>query len=220
MLKGHFVMFLGSIENFTYTGTLFSSSKWAARALSDPMKSIAGPRRILEVGAGTGAVTTEIIRRMNPEDNLIVVEMNPKFMATLKESIVKLPEFTKHSSRIEFFEGPVQDLPENHKHELIVCALPFLNFELSLVKEIFEKFNRLGTTNAVMTHFEYMGLRKIGCAISQERKKRLFELTRFLETVGHKNLISKKSVWLNPFPINIYTVKLPFNTELYIPAAD
>jgi phosphatidylethanolamine/phosphatidyl-N-methylethanolamine N-methyltransferase len=213
MLKRNLTMLLGCFEEFKNTGSAFNSSKWAARALTNPMSERSGPVNIIEIGAGTGPVTVEIIKRMIPGDHLTIVEINPKFMAVLKEHITALPEYAAHCERITFFEGPIQDVPETKKYDLLVCALPFLNFDRPLVEEIFVKFNRLSNPDAIMTHYEYIGMRRIGKVVSKARAKRAEELENFFSEIGHTRLITKKNVWLNLTPIHIYTLNLPVEIE-------
>lgn len=209
MLKDNLVMFLGFFEEFKNTGSAFNSSKWAARALTQPMREGSNSKHILEVGAGTGPVTVEIIKEMSATDTLTVVEINPKFMKVLKERLQETPEYHTHRERITFFEGPIQNVPEDKKYDIIICALPFLNFEPSLVTEIFAKFNKLGDESTVMTYYEYIGLRQLGKVVSKSRKARVEKLEKFFSEIGHSRLMTKQKVWLNVLPIYIYTMKLP-----------
>ena len=214
MLKRNLTMLLGCFEEFKNTGSAFNSSKWAARALTTPMLERSEPVNIIEVGAGTGPVTAEIIKRMQPRDHLTIVEINPKFMSVLKEHITQLPEFAQHADRITFFEGPIQEVPQNMSYDLIVCALPFLNFDRPLTEEIFLKLNSLASPDAIMTHYEYMGLRRLGSAISKTRAKRAKDLDLFFREIGHTRLVNRKNVWMNLTPIYIYTLKLPVNIDV------
>src|ERR1043166_4551462 len=50
------------------TGSVLPSSRALARALTRPMRACPTPRRVLEVGPGTGAVTREIVRTLRPGD--------------------------------------------------------------------------------------------------------------------------------------------------------
>lgn len=207
-------MLRGFFEEFKHTGTAFNSSKWAARALTNPLREERGRKNILEVGAGTGPVTEKILKDMEDDDFLMIVEINPRFMATLKRKITKLPEYTRHADRIVFFEGPIQDVPEDRNYDVIVCALPFLNFELSLVIDIFEKLQRLSSNETVMTYYQYIGLSELGRVVSPKaRKQRLHEIDAFLKKIGRKNLIGKERVWLNLLPIDIYTLQFPLQLE-------
>src|SRR5215207_8952294 len=51
----------------------------------------ANPRRILEVGPGTGAVTVQIIHDMPPQDRLVLVERNEQFVSHLTRRLAEIP---------------------------------------------------------------------------------------------------------------------------------
>lgn len=195
------------ITNFYHTGSVCATSKKAAEALSNPLKQPRQPKNILEAGSGAGSVTTTIIDDMIDGDYLLLVEINPKFMRALKKRLEDHPNFQTRRSQIEFFEGPIQEAPEEKKFDVVVCSLPFTNFELKTIEEIFEKLKKMTTDNAVMTYYEYMGLRKISKCISpEERKKRISELDDFLKKIHKKAEVGHNKVWLNFLPINIYTI--------------
>ncbi|MCP2167771.1 class I SAM-dependent methyltransferase [Goodfellowiella coeruleoviolacea] len=65
------------------TGAVAPSTPWAARTLvaeADP----AGARVVVEVGAGTGAITNVLLPRVPPGGHLLAVEVNPVFAARLR----------------------------------------------------------------------------------------------------------------------------------------
>src|SRR5437773_2246711 len=77
------------------TGSILPSSRALARALTRPMRQMRTPRRILEVGAGTGAVTAEIVRQMRPDDQFDIVEINGDFVAFLERRFREEPDFRR-----------------------------------------------------------------------------------------------------------------------------
>src|SRR4051812_8800891 len=89
-------------QAYNSTGAVLPSGRGLAVALSRFVRNgeatsasgkngTARPRRILEVGPGTGAVTVQIIDDMRPQDRLVLVERNEQFVAHLKERFNKLP---------------------------------------------------------------------------------------------------------------------------------
>lgn len=197
------------VLKFQHTGTLCPTSKWAAQALTNPLRSRQSSAQILELGSGTGSVTVEILRDMQNQDELTLCEINPLFMNLLREKLSQSALFHSHRDRVNFFEGPVQELPENKKYDLIVCALPFLNFELNTVKQIFEKLRRMSHEETVMTYYEYIGIRSVSRVISPPaRKRRMKELDYFFRSMVKQNGLQRERVWLNFLPINIYTLRL------------
>jgi phosphatidylethanolamine/phosphatidyl-N-methylethanolamine N-methyltransferase len=80
----HKFLFLQKFLRYgTRIASVAPSSRRLARALCrhiDPLH----PQTILELGAGTGAVTTVAIERMHPESTLLAVELDPDFAHILR----------------------------------------------------------------------------------------------------------------------------------------
>ncbi len=207
MIKDNIVFLKEFINEFKCTGSVWPTSKWAARALVTPIKSRKqpSPLRILELGPGTGSVTVRILEQMTDQDELAICEINPNFMASLKKKLAKNPRFHQHKERISFHECPAQDMPENGKYDVIICALPFLNFDLSTVEEIFAKLKRMSTEETIMTYYEYIGLRAFGLMMSPpKRKERIKQLDSFFDGVFENHLSNREMIWRNMLPINVY----------------
>src|SRR6266576_2102252 len=64
-------------RHFRNTGAILPSSRFLARALVAQVRRPHRPSRILEVGPGTGSVTKEILRFLQPGDQLDAVEDLP-----------------------------------------------------------------------------------------------------------------------------------------------
>lgn len=207
MLKDNLVFLRETIQQFHNTGAICSTSRWAAEAMTDPIRHRGLPQRILELGPGTGSVTMKILEDMMDGDTLAICEINPRFMSALKKKLETNEHFLRHKDHITFFECPAQDLPENACYDVIICSLPFLNFDLKTVKEIFRKLKSISTEKTVMTYYQYMGIRSLSRVVSApERKKRMSDLDTFFDNVHQKYSTARKRVWLNLLPINIYTV--------------
>jgi phospholipid N-methyltransferase len=142
---------------------------------------------------------------MGLSDSLSTCEINERFMDALKENLEENPYFDSHRARVSFHCCPMQQLPENQKFDLIVCAIPFLNFDLPLVRELFLKIAALSHKDTVMTYYEYKALRSIGKQFStNSRRTRMRELDDFIKSVQAAHLQSKGNVWLNVLPIKVY----------------
>src|SRR5579883_3247222 len=93
-------------EQYTTTGSVMPSSRALARALTRPMRRNSGPRRLLEVGPGTGAVTVEIVHLLRPGDQLDIVEINPAFVAHLEHRFASEPDFQRRRSQCRVIHSP------------------------------------------------------------------------------------------------------------------
>lgn len=210
MLKDHLVFWREFLLEFQSTGTFCPTSKWAVRALTNPLRESHNPVNILELGPGTGSVTVKILRDMKDGDRLTICEINPRFMKALKEKLNGNEDYQRRRDQVKFFEGAIQDFPETGEtFDLIVCALPFLNFTLDTVKEIFAKLERMSTADTVMTYYEYIGLRSVGRVVSSSKhKRRIEELDSFFRSVYARHPTKRHKVWLNVLPVYIYTVRM------------
>jgi phospholipid N-methyltransferase len=209
MIKENLVFLREFLLEFKTTGACFPTSKWAANALITPLREPnRKPKRILELGPGTGSVTIPLINEMRAGDLLTICEINPRFMKALKETLEREEAFRAKRNQIEFFEGAAQNIPLGAPYDVIVCALPFLNFDLETVQQIFARLRLVSTPDTLMTYYEYIGARKFNQTLgAQSRKDRITQVNGFLRESGAVCNIDCTKVWLNLFPINIYTVK-------------
>ncbi|HMP29297.1 MAG TPA: methyltransferase domain-containing protein [Saprospiraceae bacterium] len=91
---------------------------------------------IVEFGAGDGAITEYILKRMSPSSKLIVFEIN-----TEMADVVKV-RFSKEAHRITIFNEGAQNakvkLEEIHLEavDMIISAIPFMMLPEKLMHEI------------------------------------------------------------------------------------
>lgn len=209
MLKENLVFFREFLLEFKTTGAFFPTSRWAAEAMTRFLRTSGRrPYKILELGPGTGSVTVRILQDMMPQDSLTVCEINPRFMEALQDRLAPTEDYVRSRDTVKFFLGPVQDLPEDVQYDVIVCAIPFLNLDVSTVQEIFAKLRKVSTPNTLMTYYEYIGLKRLGIAVSSpERKKRLEEIDSLMTRQELSSRLNTERVWRNLLPIKVFTVK-------------
>lgn len=112
----------GFLRNPKEVGSVIPSSRFLTkRVLSCGRVSEA--RVIVELGPGTGALTSQILRQMAPDALLVAVEINPTFARLLRREI---PD-----PRLFVFEGSATDLERAlakagvHQADLVVSGIPF-----------------------------------------------------------------------------------------------
>lgn len=149
-----------------------------------------------------------MLAKLQAQDELWFCELNPKLMSFLKKKLEKNADYLRHKDRVHFFEGPVQNLPECGTFDVIVCAIPFANLDVSVVESIFNKFQTISHPNTIMTYYEYIGLKKLArLMLSDANKVRVSRLEQFFKNMHAQKRIATDKVWLNILPINVHTVK-------------
>ena len=209
MLKQAIVFFGEFFRSFHTTGSFCATGRKAAETLVGPIHAVRQPRRILEIGPGTGSVTKVLLSEMTEQDSLTVCEINPRFMKSLQDALASNPDFQKHQDRVSFFLGAVQDMPEDQTYNAVICAVPFNNFDVATTQAIFAKVQRLTNGQAQMSYYEYIGLRHV-CKISPyaARRRRIREVAHYLRSEWMPNLLSRERVWQNVLPIYVYTLAM------------
>jgi phospholipid N-methyltransferase len=190
-----------SRKHFQTTGALLPSSRFLAAALAAPLSGPRPPCRILEVGPGTGAVTRAINRRMIPGDQLDAVELNPRFVERLRLRLLHDPAFLAHRHQIRVVQGPVQELPGEALYDHIISGLPFNNFPVPLVREIFKAYSRLIKPGGVLTYFEYVFIRQLKTPfVGRRERRRLYRVGRVVKDYIRAYQVRRKQVLMNVPP--------------------
>lgn len=160
------------------------------------------PWSILEVGAGFGNVSEALVKLLRPSDSLDLIEIDKECCAFLKMKYEDNPQ-------IKVICSPILDWKPKKKYNLIVSTLPLNNFNLSTVHAVFDHFISLSTPPALCSYVEYIGLEKLKETFSEKALQPEFKKRHFYLDQLHKNhLISKKRVFLNFFPCNVYHLQL------------
>ncbi len=80
------LFFLAWLKNPLRVGTPVASGRRLARAMAAQLSSVREDEYVLELGAGTGAVTRALLQSGIPPKHLIIIERNHAFLEQLKQS--------------------------------------------------------------------------------------------------------------------------------------
>jgi len=147
--------------SFTSIGALIPTSRYAARAMASECARRSGPRAILEVGPGTGAITAAIIASMGPDDRLTLCELNADFVAYLRRRFETDPEFQRVRDRVTLLHLDVTQLDRSQRFDCIISAIPFTNCPPEVIEAIFECYRQILKPDGVLTYIEYAYLRPV-----------------------------------------------------------
>jgi phospholipid N-methyltransferase len=188
-------------EQYHTTGSIMPSSRALGRALTRPMRLAKPPRRILEVGPGTGAVTAEIVRNLRPGDALDIVEINAKFVAVIERRFAEEPEFKRKRGQAKVIHSPLQEVPGEAIYDFMISGLPLNNFSLALVEDIFRSYQRLLKPVGILSYFEYLAIRDLKIQfVADAERQRLQSLSVYLEKKIAAHQIAADNVPFNVPP--------------------
>ena len=155
------------VRNFHTTGAILPSGRCLANALTRFVRGHAdGPRKILEVGPGTGAVTRRIVHGMGRADRLDLVELNGTFVAQLERRFQAEPAFQAVAPRARVLHCPVEDLPGRESYDVIVSGLPLNNFSVAEVERLLSVLCGRLAPRGTLSFFEYIAMRPARALVS------------------------------------------------------
>ena len=208
-LTEHVLFFREFLRNFHTTGAILPSGRYLAAALSrfvgEPSHQ---PRRILEVGPGTGAVTGRILAAMRPGDRIDLVELNRSFVEQLERRFSVEPAFRAVAGSARVLHCAVEDLPPGEPYDLIVSGLPLNNFAVADVERILAALWALLAPGGTLSFFEYMAVRPLRTLVSgRSERARLRGIGQAMRAVLDGREIRRDAVWLNVLPAWVHHVR-------------
>lgn len=188
-----------SRKSFGKTGAVLPSSRFLARKITSQIDSRDDfPVRILEVGAGTGAVTQSLVQKLGPEDRLDLCEINPMFAAVLER------RYTHPASRDDGWpqmrvirDCVLQWAPES-KYDFIISGLPFNSFDPDFVSSVFERYFEFLKPGGSLSYFEYLLIREVSAPFaSREFRRRVRGVERVVRRYIDQCQFQRNTVLLN-----------------------
>ena len=163
-----------AIRDFRTTGAVLPSSRLLARAMTRSLSAAPSPRRILEVGPGTGPFTREILGTLRDGDVYDIVEINPAFCEQLERTLLAPYRARATGARVALHRSPIEDACVDGQYDFVVCGLPFNNFPPTLVRSIFRRIFALMRTGGELCYFEYAGVRTVKAPlVGSEGRRRI-----------------------------------------------
>ncbi len=113
-------------------GAILPTSRLAVRDMLD-LGDVPAADLVVELGAGTGSLTGEILARMGPDARLVALEIDPRLAKLLQERF--------DDPRLQVVCDSAENLQrhlDGSKADVLVCALPFTSLEPGLRRRILE----------------------------------------------------------------------------------
>ena len=113
-------------------GAILPTSRYAVRDMLD-LGDVPGAGLVVELGAGTGVQTGEILARMRPDARLVAVEIDPA-LARLLEERFDDPRLHVVCDSAEYLAKHL----DGEQADVLVCALPFTSLDQGLRRRILD----------------------------------------------------------------------------------
>lgn len=133
-------------------GAILPTSRFAVRAMLD-LTDLSGARRVVELGAGTGVYTGEVLARMAPDASLVAIEIDPHLVALLQERL--------HDPRLHVICDSAENISaylDGGQADVIVSGLPFTSLGADLRRRILDASRAALAPEGTMLVLQYSPL--------------------------------------------------------------
>lgn len=183
-------------------GSLLPSFGFLADAMTRYVDASTSPKKILEIGAGTGVFTEKIIEKMSDGDFLDVIEIDPELCKILEE------KFSNYDN-VRILCLSVLDWEPDYEYDFVVSALPHNVFEPELVDEVLKKYKKLIKNNGLMSYFELMFFARVKKVVLMgESRKKFLRIHNAVENFRKQFQFDEYMVLVNPPPARAYHLRI------------
>lgn len=195
--------------SFRTVGAVAPSGRFLARAIASPMRDRNGPMRVLEVGPGTGALTWEIVRYIQPHDRLDVVELNGQFVESLASRFQREWRFRRVVDQTRILHCAIQEHVADQPYDYVISGLPLNSFPSRLVHEVFESFTRLLAPGGVLSFFQYLWVRDVTRVFrSRGERRRLSRIGNTIDRYLERFEFHRETVLANLPPALVHHLRM------------
>jgi len=194
-------------RGFDHIGAVMPTSREAARAMAAEALRQKKPKAILEVGPGTGPITTELVRHLKADDRLVLCEVDDTFVEYLRKRFDTEPELKRVRHQVEILHQSVADIPGEGVFDYIISAVPLTRLPADVAEKIFESFRRLLKPGGTFTFLEYKFLRSLRKFTKTEETPDFLRVDKMMKEFINRYQFRSDSVMFNVPPANIRSLR-------------
>ena len=140
------------VANPRQVGAVLPTSRSAVRDMLD-LADLPGAGLVVELGAGTGSQTGQILERLRPDARLVALEIDP--------ALADLLAARYDDPRLRVVCGSAEQLADHlagERADVLVCALPFTSLEQGLRRRILDQLPRALAATGTAVVIQYSPL--------------------------------------------------------------
>lgn len=134
-------------------GTVVPSSRFLARRMMNAA-DITNAKVVLEIGAGTGAITRELLKHANENAKIIIIDNNIESIEILRSKLAQSKQVTLvHGNALNIRE--ILSAHSIEKVDSLVSSLPYTSLGSELTKSILMRASQVLSPNGHFVAFQY-----------------------------------------------------------------
>lgn len=197
--------FFEGLQHLFRVGTIVPSSPFLARAMTNSLRRAPSPKRVLEVGPGTGAITRRILSTLRPGDELHLVEVSPIFCRHLEARVLGRFRAAHPGINVHLHNRSLTSGDMAGGFDFVISSLPFRAFTPSDVRDALDRLVELTGQGGELTYMHFLGVRQIKSPfVSAERRRELRGIDQICRDVNDRLKGKRRVVLFNILPSAVY----------------
>ncbi len=204
----HYITFFkGIIRNPLQVGAYSPCSVFVAKEITKYVAADkkSGALRVLEVGAGSGVLTTKlekVLQQRGGSYALDVIEIDHEYAALLQKRFANNPNVTIHCIDATQFKAAA-------KYDYIITTLPYNVMDTEVVSGILKGYERMIAKGGILSYVEHIGLPALREKILRGSEKELFiEKRNVINNFKDTYLLETATVYRNITPLYVHHLKI------------
>ena len=186
------------LKHLFQIGTVLQSSRWLACAMTRGLSPNRSPKRVLEVGPGTGAITRALLPSLGRGDELALVEINPLFCRHLERRVLGRFRAAQPGLRVDLRCDSITSAPLEGRFDFVICSVPFRTFDPPEARAVLGRLDDLVADSGQVTIMQYAGVRQVkGLFVSRRRRRELRRIDAMLRRWQRRRQGTREYVALN-----------------------
>ncbi len=191
-------------------GAFAPCSTFTAKALTKHIKEKANntndPIYVLEVGAGSGVITKEIIQTLESAGvpyHVDCIEIDGTLCAVLEDTFA--------SDQVSIHKQDIRTWQWEEKYDFIISTIPLMQFVFDVedVQTILENYKNWAKDGAVVSYVTHILIPHLASWFLKGEKKEVYiKKMKFIESFRSNYLFDTQKVWRNCAPLYVYHMQL------------
>ncbi|MCC7009173.1 MAG: methyltransferase domain-containing protein [Acidobacteria bacterium] len=160
-LREHMLLFSRFLRSPRTVGAVTPSSRAVGEAMVANL-DFSKPLRIVELGAGTGALTAPIVERLGPHNQFLAIDIDPAFCKNIQKRWPGIECICASAERLDTIVVDRGMAPVDH----IVSGLPFVSLPIAVTRQILRSIAAVLRPGGTFTTFQYLHAYKLPSAVA------------------------------------------------------
>ena len=207
----NYLCFLREVrDRFYEVGAVWPSSRSLGQAVVAQLNRPYGPMHLLEVGAGTGAITVQLAALLQPGDCLDVIEINSRLAQDCRLRLQRAGLLDQPGITIRLINADLLTHDYDTRYDNIVSTLPFTFFPAAKTRAMLQLLTEQLKPGGAFSYIKYIFWYRLNRLFASAQKaEQITGALSVIKEFNDKFEFRDRVVMMNMPPAYVNTLRRP-----------